>query len=61
MRDEIQPCCFFSHRSDIYLANESGNSNNGSSDHDLVTVAGIGSAVFFRHLNPFSHDDWTSI
>ncbi|CAN6815290.1 unnamed protein product [Brassica oleracea var. botrytis] len=36
MRDEIQPCCFFSHGSDVYLANENGNSNNGSSDRDLV-------------------------
>ncbi|KAG2292967.1 hypothetical protein Bca4012_006115 [Brassica carinata] len=61
MRDEIQPCCFFSHGSDVYLANENGNSNNGSSDRDLVSVAGIGFAAFFCHLDPFSHDDWTSI
>ncbi|KAL0789785.1 hypothetical protein Bca101_006031 [Brassica carinata] len=43
MRDEIQPCCFFSHGSDVYLANENGNSNNGSSDRDLETMLQVSS------------------
>jgi len=70
-QNEIQPRCFFSRRSDVGrpdllldLANENGNGNgNGtvSSDRNLVSVAGIGSAVFFRDLDPFSHDDWRSI
>ncbi|KAI4329607.1 hypothetical protein MLD38_027976 [Melastoma candidum] len=32
-------------------------------EHDpiVVSVAGIGSAVFFRHLRPFSYHDWLSI
>ncbi|CAG7904613.1 unnamed protein product [Brassica rapa] len=65
-QDESQPRCFFSRRSDVGrpdllldLASENG--NGGSSNRDLVSVAGIGSAVFFRDLDPFSHDDWRSI
>ncbi|KAF3526970.1 isochorismate synthase 1, chloroplastic [Brassica napus] len=71
-QDEIQPRCFFSRRSDVGrpdllldLANDNenadGNGRGGSSDRDLVSVAGIGSAVFFRDLDAFSHDDWRSI
>ncbi|XP_071689869.1 isochorismate synthase, chloroplastic-like isoform X2 [Rutidosis leptorrhynchoides] len=30
-------------------------------DSSLVSVAGLGSAVFFRHLTPFSLHDWRSI
>ncbi|CAH8364010.1 unnamed protein product [Eruca vesicaria subsp. sativa] len=67
-QNEIQPRCFFSRRSDVGrpdllldLANENEDVNGGSSDRDLVSVAGIGSAVFFRDLDPFSHDDWRSI
>ncbi|KAJ4884532.1 hypothetical protein Rs2_34625 [Raphanus sativus] len=71
-QNEIQPRCFFSRRSDVGrpdllldLANDEENSNGnglgGSSGRDLVSVAGIGSAVFFRDLDPFSHDDWRSI
>ncbi|KAH0874703.1 hypothetical protein HID58_072065, partial [Brassica napus] len=41
--------------------NADGNGRGGSSDRDLVSVAGIGSAVFFRDLDAFSHDDWRSI
>ncbi|OMP08998.1 Isochorismate synthase [Corchorus olitorius] len=37
-----------------------GNGHN-SFGHDLVSVAGVGSAVFFRQLHPFSYDDWRSI
>ncbi|CAF2064837.1 unnamed protein product [Brassica napus] len=66
-QNEIHPRCFFSRRSDVGrpdllldLASDNGN-GRGSSDNDLVSVAGIGSAVFFRDLDPFSHDDWRSI
>ncbi|XP_073145428.1 isochorismate synthase, chloroplastic-like [Henckelia pumila] len=39
------------------------NVNNSSNDHQekLVSVAGFGSAVSFRHLNAFSLSDWHSI
>ncbi|CAN6845271.1 unnamed protein product [Brassica oleracea] len=67
-QNETHPRCFFSRRSDVGrpdllldLASEKDNNNGGSSDRDLVSVAGIGSAVFFRDLDPFSHDDWRSI
>ncbi|CAN8239849.1 unnamed protein product [Cochlearia groenlandica] len=71
-QNEIHPRCFFSRRSDVGrpdllldLANEeeNGNGNKIASSHDrnLLSVAGIGSAVFFRDLDPFSHDDWRSI
>uniref|UniRef100_A0A1J3CPH7 isochorismate synthase n=1 Tax=Noccaea caerulescens TaxID=107243 RepID=A0A1J3CPH7_NOCCA len=68
-QNEIHPRCFFSRRSDVGrpdllldLASEKENGNGRvSSDRNLVSVAGIGSAVFFRDLDPFSHDDWRSI
>lgn len=72
-QNEIQPRCFFSRRSDVgrpdllldlASQNENGNANGNGSvspDRNLVSVAGIGSAVFFRDLDPFSHDDWRSI
>ncbi|CAN6935681.1 unnamed protein product [Brassica oleracea var. botrytis] len=66
-QNEIHLRCFFSRRSDVGrpdllldLASDNGN-GRGSSDRELVSVAGIGSAVFFRDLDPFSHDDWRSI
>ncbi|PIN06784.1 Isochorismate synthase [Handroanthus impetiginosus] len=61
------PRCFFSGRdsSNIPLI-EYGNGDASSSDQNdsqrkLVSVAGLGSAVFFRQLDPFSLDDWHSI
>ncbi|WZZ05821.1 hypothetical protein YC2023_091742 [Brassica napus] len=67
-QDEIHPRCFFSRRSDVGrpdllldLASDNENANRNGSDRDLVSVAGIGSAVFFRDLDAFSHDDWRSI
>nr|GMC75802.1 isochorismate synthase, chloroplastic isoform X1 [Ipomoea batatas] len=30
-------------------------------EHRVVSVAGVGSAVFFRHLHPFSFNDWLAI
>ncbi|KAK6123253.1 hypothetical protein DH2020_043010 [Rehmannia glutinosa] len=47
--------------------NGNGNGHSSSQDHTdhpqkkLVSVAGLGSAVSFRHLHPFSLDDWHSI
>ncbi|KAL3748370.1 hypothetical protein ACJRO7_009586 [Eucalyptus globulus] len=48
-----------------------GGNGNGSSngigrlrrraEHRLVSVAGVGSAVFFRRVRPFSYEDWLSI
>ncbi|KAI3454631.1 hypothetical protein Pfo_011294 [Paulownia fortunei] len=65
--DTLLPRCFFSGRdSNIPLIEHSnGNGQASSQDHDpqqkLVSVAGLGSAVSFRHLHPFSLDDWHSI
>ncbi|KAK4568328.1 hypothetical protein RGQ29_003917 [Quercus rubra] len=59
----LLPRCFFSGRtptgnSDIF----NGNGHNSTpKSHNLVSVAGVGSAVFFRHINPFSYSDWKSI
>lgn len=62
-QNEILPRSFFSRRSDSGRPDllQDFSSDNGSSDHNPVSVAGIGSAVFFRDLDPFSHDDWRSI
>ncbi|KAF7841678.1 isochorismate synthase 2, chloroplastic isoform X1 [Senna tora] len=50
--DLLLPRCFFSGRpTHPYHAN----ANN------LVSVAGLGSAIFFRQLHPFSYNDWISI
>ncbi|KAI7984759.1 hypothetical protein LOK49_LG14G00753 [Camellia lanceoleosa] len=43
-----------------YTTNGIGN-GNGSAGHQLVSVAGVGSAVCFRHSRPFSFNDWRSI
>nr|XP_043637027.1 isochorismate synthase, chloroplastic-like isoform X2 [Erigeron canadensis] len=66
------PQCFFSGRrrrrkqkttiSDSYEYNGNGNGNfNNGNSSSLVSVAGLGSAVFFRHFTPFSLHDWRSI
>ncbi|KAF8112483.1 hypothetical protein N665_0064s0108 [Sinapis alba] len=65
-QNDALPRCFFSQRSDSgrpellqdFLASENV---NGSSDANPVSVAGLGSAVFFRDHDPFSHDHWSSI
>jgi menaquinone-specific isochorismate synthase len=42
--------------------NANGNGNGISMGaHNLVSVAGVGSAVFFRSIHPFSYSDWKSI
>ncbi|KAL0294644.1 UNVERIFIED_CONTAM: Isochorismate synthase, chloroplastic [Sesamum radiatum] len=65
------PRCYFSGRDSgniplLQHTNSNGNGHASSHDHEdpqqkLVSVAGLGSAVFFRHLRPFSLDDWRSI
>ncbi|GMQ10491.1 hypothetical protein CsSME_00053474 [Camellia sinensis var. sinensis] len=65
-KEVLLPRCFFSGRNPRnlynidYTTNGIGN-GNGSAGHQLVSVAGVGSAVCFRHSRPFSFDDWRSI
>ncbi|KDP31211.1 hypothetical protein JCGZ_11587 [Jatropha curcas] len=58
----LLPRCFFSGRSrrkdEFHLCNGNG---HGGHAHNLVSVAGVGSAVLFRHIHPFSYNDWKSI
>ncbi|XP_059299923.1 isochorismate synthase, chloroplastic isoform X1 [Lycium ferocissimum] len=52
----LLPRCFFSGRrppTEICF--------NASSKHKLLSVAGLGSALFFTHLRPFSLHHWRSI
>ncbi|CAK9186161.1 unnamed protein product [Ilex paraguariensis] len=68
-QNQLLPRCFFSGRSqsvgsDLLVdVNQriNGKGHTSSEGHKLISVAGIGSAVFFRHLHPFSFDDWRSI
>ncbi|KAL0384961.1 UNVERIFIED_CONTAM: Isochorismate synthase, chloroplastic [Sesamum radiatum] len=68
------PRCYFSGRDPNFLPlidhpnadiNGNGNGNGHATSHHkrdkLISVAGLGSAVYFRQLNPFSLDDWRSI
>ncbi|KAL0335644.1 UNVERIFIED_CONTAM: Isochorismate synthase, chloroplastic [Sesamum radiatum] len=68
----LLPRCYFSGRDSNFVplvdypnGNGNGNGNGHASSHHqrdkLISVAGLGSAVFFRDLNPFSLDDWRSI
>ncbi|KAJ8563250.1 hypothetical protein K7X08_031702 [Anisodus acutangulus] len=50
----LLPRCFFSGRRPPSEMHPNGTSK-------LLSVAGVGSAVFFTHLHPFSFDDWRSI
>lgn len=54
----VLPRCYFSSRSDPSHIN---NKDHSSAEHNLVSVAGIGSAVLFHHVHPFSFDDWFAI
>ncbi|VVA91819.1 unnamed protein product [Arabis nemorensis] len=64
-QNDVLARIFFSRRSETSrqdLLQDFASENNGSShDRNPLSVAGIGSAVFFRDLDPFSHDDWRSI
>ncbi|XP_076948473.1 isochorismate synthase, chloroplastic-like [Bidens hawaiensis] len=61
------PRCFFSGRSQKRINGfhshsiSSMISGNGLSDSNPVSIAGLGSSVFFRHVSPFSLHDWRSI
>lgn len=59
------PRCFFSGRSQIVcsdrLLDDSDLNGATPKDHRLVSVAGIGSSVFFRDNQPFSFNDWRTI
>ncbi|XP_021285532.1 isochorismate synthase 2, chloroplastic-like [Herrania umbratica] len=65
-QSQILPRCFFSGRRSranganllVDMANGNGHISFGQ---NLLGVAGVGSAVFFRQLHPFSYDDWRSI
>ncbi|PON34678.1 Isochorismate synthase [Parasponia andersonii] len=64
-QDQLLPRCYFSGRSrtescNLLIESSNGNGHN-SGVGNLVSVAGVGSAVFFRHLHPFSYRDWKSI
>ncbi|KAK3024004.1 hypothetical protein RJ639_045024 [Escallonia herrerae] len=67
------PRCFFSGRRENRLGrgqdflvdaingSTATNHNGSSAENNVVSVAGLGSAVFFRQFRPFSFDDWRSI
>ncbi|EXB20726.1 Isochorismate synthase [Morus notabilis] len=43
------------------IGNGNGSGHNQWAYRNLVSVAGVGSAVFFRQLHPFSYSHWKSI
>ncbi|KAH9604569.1 hypothetical protein KSS87_006406 [Heliosperma pusillum] len=63
------PRFFFSGRRtsngpDFFIDYSNGNINGSPTtplSPDLISVAGIGAAVYFRHFRPFSFNDWRSI
>ena len=59
------PRCFFSARAPSpgtpALAAGNGNGGLGGRRKEPVSVAGVGSAVFFRGTDPFSLADWRAI
>ncbi|KAL3819379.1 hypothetical protein ACJIZ3_005284 [Penstemon smallii] len=60
----VLPRCYFSGRDSTTtttLIQNQHQNENANKKGRLVSVAGLGSAVFFRHLRPFSFDDWHSI
>ncbi|XP_051186940.1 isochorismate synthase 2, chloroplastic isoform X2 [Lolium perenne] len=71
-RQSSLPRCFFSARAPLpdtpALATATADSNNGNGNgchkehlEQPVSVAGVGSAVFFRGADPFSLRDWRAI
>ena len=63
----LLPRCFFSGRShghsstDLLIHSANGNGNGRLLNQNLASVAGVGSAVLFRHSRPFSYNDWKCI
>ncbi|KAL9255616.1 Isochorismate synthase, chloroplastic-like protein [Drosera capensis] len=67
-QSQLLPCFYFSGRHKrgdsgrfINSINNGNGSPNGAIGCDLVSVAGVGAAVYFKHVHPFSFDDWRSI
>ncbi|XP_059645209.1 isochorismate synthase, chloroplastic isoform X2 [Cornus florida] len=59
-QDQLLPRCFFSGRTRT-LGLQPHPFIDSDNTQNLIGVAGVGSAVFFRHFRPFSLDDWRSI
>ncbi|XP_054777058.1 isochorismate synthase, chloroplastic-like isoform X3 [Prosopis cineraria] len=57
----LLPRCFFSGRATQPSLGNGHSSMSMASEHKLVSVAGVGSAIYFRQPHPFSYDDWLSI
>ncbi|KVH98715.1 ADC synthase [Cynara cardunculus var. scolymus] len=56
------PRCFFSGRRQPRInGNDLFDYDTNNRDSSPVSIAGLGSAVFFRHFTPFSLHDWRSI
>ncbi|KAL9372576.1 hypothetical protein Peur_034820 [Populus x canadensis] len=58
---QIHPRCFFSGRRQSKDFTEVTNGNGYQKSNNLVSVAGVGSAVLFRDVHPFCYNDWKSI
>ncbi|XP_050375608.1 isochorismate synthase 1, chloroplastic-like [Argentina anserina] len=65
-QNKLLPRCYFSNRAEagklsIAYANGNGNGHTPKKHNKLVGVAGVGSAVFFQDLHPFSYRHWKSL
>ncbi|KAL6183144.1 hypothetical protein ACLB2K_044555 [Fragaria x ananassa] len=67
-QSKLLPRCYFSDRAHtsnsklaIDCANGNGNGHISKKHNKLVSVAGVGSAVFFQDLHPFSYRHWKSL
>ncbi|KAJ6882090.1 hypothetical protein NC651_028643 [Populus alba x Populus x berolinensis] len=58
---QIHPRCFFSGRRQSKDFTEVTNGNGYQKSNNVVSVAGVGSAVLFRNDHPFCYNDWKSI
>ncbi|KAG6753018.1 hypothetical protein POTOM_043062 [Populus tomentosa] len=58
---QIHPRCFFSGRRQSKDFTEVTNGNGYQKSNNVVSVAGVGSAVLFRNVHPFCYNDWKSI
>uniref|UniRef100_A0A6M2EA32 Chorismate-utilising enzyme C-terminal domain-containing protein n=1 Tax=Populus davidiana TaxID=266767 RepID=A0A6M2EA32_9ROSI len=58
---QIHPRCFFSGRRQSKDFTEVTNGNGYKKSNNVVSVAGVGSAVLFRNDHPFCYNDWKSI
>lgn len=58
---QIHPRCFFSGRRQSKDFTEVTNGNGYQKSNNVVSVAGVGSAVLFRDVHPFCYNDWKSI